>query len=136
MKRFITQQHASGCAVAAVATIANTSYSKALSFFKNGEFRAQLRGFYCKEIVKALQKVGLFYTYHHITNKNHKKIYTNKAIVFIRRSKKYPQGHYVARHNNRWKDSWLNYPSILNVTSGYRRRLPGTPIYMILPIKK
>ena len=130
----MAQEHASGCGVATTSYILGISYKKTIKLFKDGEFRAQSRGFYCREIVRALGTVGLNYNFRHINKKNKNLIYRNKIICYIRKNKKYPQGHYIARINNEWIDPWINYPSLINVSSGIRKRLPGQAVYAILPI--
>ncbi len=134
MEKHLVQEHASGCGVAVTAQVANITYKKALGLFHDGEFRAELRGFYCREIIRSLRKKELNYRFFYLTRRNRRKIYKNKAIVYIKKSRKYPQGHYISRSNNLWIDPWINYPSIINTKSGTRRRLPGKPIYVILPI--
>jgi hypothetical protein len=52
---------------------------------------------------------------------------TPASITLIQKSEKYPVGHYLVRKNNKWIDSWLNYPSINNVHAGERIELPGYP---------
>jgi len=89
------QEHASGCGIAVTAQVANISCNKALRLFYNGTFRAELRGFYCREIVRALRKVNLDYDFFYLTNKTKRKVYTNNAIVYIKKSRRYPQGHYI-----------------------------------------
>jgi len=134
MKKFITQEHASGCAVACTAFVAGITYKKALSSFYDGEFRAELRGFYCREIVRVLKKLGMQYDYFYLSKRNKKLMYIDKAIVFLKKSRKYPQGHYLCRAGKVWMDPWINYPSITNARSGFRKRLPGKLSYVVLPI--
>jgi len=129
MKKAITQEDFCGCAVACVAFVLGISYQSALSLFANGQRRAIIRGFYCRDIVRALNKVSKNkFVYRKVKNSN---FYKNNTIVFIARSKKYPLGHFLVRHRNLWMDPFINFPHIINVRSGFRKRLPGRPIYEI-----
>jgi len=59
------------------------------------------------------------------------------AIVLLRRSKVYPVGHYLIRHNDQWMDPWMNLPQDNDITraiSGYRKELPGKPMYILIPL--
>jgi len=64
-------------------------------------------------------------------------MYEDGVIVFIKRSVRYPAGHYLARMNGQWMDPWINFPNdqniknIKNATSGFRKKLPGKPIYAL-----
>jgi hypothetical protein len=84
-----------------------------------------------------LNELGLKYEYKYVNQKINKRLYKDGTIVFIKRCKRYPFGHYLIRHNNKWMDPWINLPfdkDISNAKSGFRKRLPATPIYAILPI--
>ncbi len=129
----VKQEDSFGCGVACVASILNISYQKALSLFKNGERKAKETGFYCREIVEVLGRGGLKYDYKYIKPKVRKKIYESGAIIFLGRSKKYPEGHYLSRVGNMWMDSWINFP-LKKQKAGFRRRLPEKPIYVIYPV--
>lgn len=135
MSYHIVQKDSNGCGVACVAFILNKKYSETLNLVENGSFKAKNRGFSCKDLVMILRKAQKDYRYKYITSKLKKKIYNNYTIVFIKRSKKYPSGHYLRRYNKQWMDPWLNFQVNHNINkakSGFRKRLPGKPIYMIL----
>lgn len=129
----IKQENSLGCGVACVASILNINYQDSLNLFKNGKMKANDTGFLCKEIVMALNKADLNYEYKYIKNKIKKRIYKPNTIVFLRRSKKYPLGHYLCRVNKKWMDPWINFPD-KNLKAGYRAKLPETPIYAILEL--
>jgi hypothetical protein len=129
----VAQIHPNGCGVACVAQILAVTYNQALRFFRNGESAAVLRGFYCKDIVKALKLAGRNYRFFYVNQKRRGRIYKNGTVVLIARSRRYPQGHYLARVKNRWMDSWINWPDVTCGRAGFRRRLPGRPIYGIAP---
>ena len=132
----VVQKDSFGCGVACVSYILNIDYNQAKKLFINN-YRSKNKGFLCKDIVKALSKKGLKYQYKYLKPKIRKLIYNDKVIVFIKRCKKYPSGHYLCRDIKKgWMDSWINFPSdIKKAKSGFRKKLPGQPIYIIFPKK-
>jgi len=131
--KYIAQIHPNGCGVACVAQVLAVTYNQALRFFRNGESAAALRGFYRKDIVEALRLAGKNYRFFYINQKNRGCIYKNGTIVFIAPGRKYPRGHYLVRVKNGWMDPWINRPDVTCGRAGFRRRLPGKPIYGIAP---
>ena len=129
----IKQENPLGCAVACVACIINSSYLNSLNFFKNGKNKADNTGFLCKDIVAALSKAGLNYEYRYIKDRIRNKIYRHNTIVFLKRSKRYPLGHYLCRVHHKWMDPWINLPNE-KIKSGYRAKLPEKPIYAIFRV--
>lgn len=132
----VTQKHSLGCSIACAGFIGNRKYNTMLKFFKNSSSKTETTGFLCKDIIRALHKIGLNYTYRYINNSVKSSIYRDGMIVFIKRNKNYPTGHYLARKNNRWMDPWINFSKNKDIKlskSGFRKRLPGHPIYAILP---
>jgi hypothetical protein len=128
----IKQEDSFGCAVACVAFVLNIEYLKARELFKNGKKRAKgVHNFYCREIVEVLKNAGFNYQYKYINSKIRNKIYQQSSVVFIRRSNKYHYGHYLVRDKNRWMDPWINFLDE-NTKAGFRKRLPGKVIYIIL----
>ena len=127
----VKQQHFSGCAVACVASITNTSYKTAIKSFEKGNERAKFRGFYCKEIIAALRNHDLEYSFKYVGRKKRHN-YQYGTIVILKKNKKYPVGHYLCFTGKGWMDSWINFPR-LNARAGFRKRLPGKPIYAIVP---
>ena len=131
----IKQEDFMGCAVACVAFILGTSYGKSLRLFRYGKLRAKIRGFFCKDIIRALTNGNLNYVYKYIKNKTRIKMYQPNAIVYVKKSKKYPAGHYLCRLGYigyKWMDPWINFPD-RDIQAGFRRRLPGKPVYVIFP---
>lgn len=131
MKVPIRQKDNLGCGIACLAFVANRSYEEIVNDLGKEKIK---KGLYCREIVQYLKKLGYAKTEcHYLKSKWRKKIYQNKTIVFIR-SKKYPYGHYLVRYKNFWMDPWINFlkeKEIKNAKAGFRKRLPGTPIYGI-----
>lgn len=132
--RAVKQEHFSGCAIACVASILKLSYKNTIDSFEDGHERAKLRGFYCSEIIKALEINGLKYSLRYVKRrKNH--IYPFASIVYLEKSSKHPVGHYLCNTPLGWMDSWINFPR-LNAKAGFRKKLPGKPSYAIIPKEK
>ena len=134
VKEPVIQKDILGCGIACTAFVLCINYKNALRLFPDGRQKAKQRGFICKEIVRVLKKKDISAHYKYINKKIRKKIYRDNVIVFIKRSKKYPFGHYLVRYKNLWMDPWINFPENKNIKkaiSGFRKRLPGRPIYVI-----
>jgi len=130
MKKTVVQQDNLGCSIAYLAFITNKTYEEVACSF--GQEKAKTKGFYCREIVDYLKKLGCQAEFHYLKPKLRKKIYQDKTIVFIKRGKKYPFGHYLARYRDCWMDPWINFQNdknLKNAKAGFRKKLPGTPIY-------
>lgn len=131
----VTQKHEFGCGAACVAFISKKSYSKAIALL--GKKKATNQGYYCKDLCKALIRLNLIYSYKYLKPGLKRKIYKDGTIVFIKRSKQYPSGHYLVRYNSLWMDPWINFNKdryIKQAKSGFRKKLPGKPIYGLFPI--
>ncbi len=131
----IAQEDPFGCSLACVAFLLGRQYQEIVKLVDKK--RAQTRGFYCRDLIGLLSKLGLDYDYKYLKPRFRRKIYSNNVIVFIKRSKQYPSGHYLARLNGLWMDPWINFkPSakIQNANAGFRKKLPGKPIYALLPL--
>lgn len=128
----VTQQDSYGCSLACVAFLVGEDYWQIANL--ESKKQAQTKGFACKDLVKILSRFGFDYEYKYLKPKWKRKIYQDGTIVFIKRSKKYPSGHYLARLNNLWMDPWANFDyqaKIKYAKSGFRKRLPGKPIYAL-----
>lgn len=131
----IEQEHPFGCAVACAAFILGKKYKKALTLFPEGAEKAEKVGFSCRELVEALASAGLEYKYKHINQiPPRARIYDSGTILFLRKSDKYPNGHYLCRTRwDKWMDPWINYPEE-DRKAGSRSELPGEPQYVIFPV--
>jgi len=132
MRKTITQQDNFGCSIACLASLLHFSYRKASRHFNKQ--RARNGGFYCKKVVEILRKYNKNFSSKYLTPRLRNKIYQNSTIVYIEKSKKYPAGHYLVRDKNMWMDPWINFQEshdIKKAKSGFRKRLPGRPIYAI-----
>jgi hypothetical protein len=130
----IPQKDNLGCGVACLAFLLNSDYLTTLKIIKNGKYKAKNKGFLCNEIVKALKMEGKIFRCKYVSPKSRKNIYKDNSIVFIKRSKKYPAGHYLCRYKNLWMDPWINFDKnddLKYAKAGFRKRLPGKPIYLI-----
>lgn len=132
MKKAVIQKDGLGCSLACLAFITGKSYEEIAD--KLDREKAKSRGFYCRELVAYLKNLGYQVEYHYLNKKWLKKIYQDNTIVFVRRGKKYPFGHYFVRYKNLWMDSWINFlkdKDLRKVRAGFRKRLPEKPIYGI-----
>lgn len=132
----VEQRDLFGCGAACVAFVLKEGYSKVVILLERDKARS--KGFFCKDLTRVLLKFGQNYSYKYLKPRLRKKIYKKGVIVFIRRSKRYPTGHFLVRHSGLWMDPWVNFTKdnkISNAKAGFRKRLPGKPIYMIFPIQ-
>ncbi len=132
----ITQQDSYGCGLACVAFLVEKEYQQISCLITKKQ--AQTKGFICKDLTKLFLHFGLNYEYKYLNQKLKRKIYKDGVIVFIKRSKKYPSGHYLARLNNLWMDPWINFnfqAKIKDARSGFRKKLPGKAIYALFKKK-
>lgn len=128
----IKQEDGLGCAVACVAFVLQISYQEALILFSDGKRRVREdANFYCPEIVQILNKAGLKYSWKKLPKNLLEKELNNLSIVFIKRSKQHPYGHFLCKYNDSWMDPWINLPD-KNIEAGFRKVLPGEPTYAII----
>ena len=131
----ISQKHKLGCGAACLAFVVGCPYNEIIEIISIN--KANKTGLICKELVCLLSKYGLQYEYTFIKPRLRREIYKNGTIVFLKRSKKYPSGHYMTRTNGLWMDPWINFSINSNLNeaiSGFRVRLPYKPSYALLPI--
>lgn len=127
----VKQEDDLGCAVACVAFVLDIIYRDATELFKDGKTRVKSKAnFYCPEIVKILSCKGFHYKWKKLKSGTEVEIYQDNSIVFIKRSSKYPYGHFLVRHAEEWMDPWINLPDE-NIKAGFRKNLPGIPTYAI-----
>jgi len=127
----IVQEHPMGCGLACVASVAGVSYSDVLKIVQKE--LATSRGYYCRELVDALGKFSLEYDYKKVTEKTKRYLRKDGVIVFVARSKKYPEGHYLVRTKKGWMNPWINYPIISPTRAGFNQKLPGKAQWIIIP---
>jgi hypothetical protein len=130
----ITQEAPMGCAIACCASLAGLTYEKMLSYFDNGEIKDHTSGFYNKDIVKALSRVGINAKGCSIKKWGDRKI-DDGTIVFIKRSKVYPEGHFLLKTKKGWMNPWINHPNINPAKAGFQTELPGKIDWVIEIVK-
>jgi len=131
MNKSVTQEHPYGCGIACFAFMCDLTYKQAAKFL--GPKQANSNRLIIKHFVEELNRFGRNYTVKHI-RRNERIEYKEGMIVLLRRSKQFPVGHYLARHNNRWMDPRINLivdRQNMNPQSGFRKRLPGRPMYVL-----
>jgi hypothetical protein len=134
LKPTVIQEHGLGCGRACVAFTLGRSYAALSAELTDAQARTV--GFSHRELVRALAAHNRSYSSYYLKPPKRRLIYREGVIVFIKRSKHYPHGHYLVRHHGAWMDPWFNSrdgEGIGVAISGYRRRLPGRPIYGIFP---
>ena len=131
MRASITQETVNGCGIACFAFVCNLSYAEAERFL--GPKQAKSDNFVVKNLVSELRRFGLDYSAKYIkSGRRFSKV--EGMIVLIRKSKSYPNAHYLVFHQGQWMDPWMNFHlRALKARSGYRKRLPGQPWYAIYP---
>lgn len=129
MVQSITQEDEMGCSIACVAFAINDSYENAKKLFTHLE-HASTKGYYCGSIAHALKKAGLKYSFRKINDENKKLLSKENSIVFIKKDKNYPEGHFLIKTKKGWMDPWINLPKKPR-KSGFRDKLPGNPTWII-----
>ncbi len=129
----IRQEDDFGCAVACAAFVLNISYKETLTRFKNGAQRVKSKAnFYCPEITRILNCAGKKYTWSKLTPNKISLLEINFSIIFLKKSQRYPFGHFVCRFQNLWMDPWFNFPK-KKIEAGFRDELDAEPAYVIYP---
>jgi hypothetical protein len=130
----VTQEHPLGCSVACVAYVLGITYKKALKLFDNPK-HAELRGYYCGEIAKALKKGGKEYSFCRFGKSKSRFLKLTGCIVFVT-SPRYSCGHFLSRTSmGTWMDPWIKFPVLAQAKSGFRIRLPGKPRWILYPVQ-
>jgi hypothetical protein len=103
MRKSITQEFYYGCGVACYAFALQITYKQAVT--RLGKQQAQSDRFWINDFAEALNKSGKVCRAKYVKSHIRPKIYQEGVIVLIRRSPRYPTGHYLIRHDNHWMDS-------------------------------
>jgi hypothetical protein len=120
-----------GCAVACVAFRCGISYTRAHRLFSQREL-AWPRGYYCGDVVAALAAAGYDYAFAVFDEAIHAPLLKVRgSIVFIDSCAAYPAGHYLIRAERGWMNPWTNFPRMLPVRAGFRRRLNDRVGYIL-----
>lgn len=133
MEQSITQQAPHGCGITCFAFVAGITYVQAAEFL--GLEQAKSDRFIVKHFREELNRYGLHYVSKHV--KPDQTIEPKDGtIVLLRRSKQFPVGHYLAYHQGRWMDPYINLADdhdFQNPQSGFREVLPGEIMYVLKP---
>ncbi len=133
MSQLILQEHGMGCGVACVAFALEISYKKALSLFDKPQ-NAWSKGYMCRDIIHALHNGKKEYRHFWYQKKHEKFLKKPGVIVYIKRSEKYPAGHYLIRTSEKtWMNPWSNFPVIYPLEGTFQKRLPGVVGYIMIP---
>lgn len=133
--KIVTQESPMGCGVACCASLASLSYKQMRKHFEKGEIKDCTTGFYNKDIISALSKVGFLAKGYSAKRRGNKRINPG-TIIFIKRSKDYPEGHFLLKIQRGWMNPWINYPHIKPAKGGFQSKLPGKIEWVIETSKK
>lgn len=122
--KLITQKAPMGCAIACSASLVDFSYEKMSRYFDNSKIKEQTSGFYNRDIIATLSKIGVRAKAYSIKRWGNKKINIG-TIIFVKRSKEYPVGHYLLKTERGWMNPWINFPNITPAKAGFQKSLPG-----------
>ena len=136
MKQPITQEHNYGCGVSCFAFVSDVTYKEAVELL--GRELSVRNGWRPTDLVRELTKQGLTYRNKYVRKTN---VFFDKegTIVLVEPSANYPVGHYLAYHEGKWMDPWINLPDdtcLEHAQSGFRDRLPGKAMYALIPEQK
>lgn len=135
MRQSVTQEFDYGCGIACFAFALGISYKQATVLL--GEAQSISNRFWVKDLAQALNDNGLPYDRYYVKEHIKPRLDEEGAIVLVRRSKTFPAGHYLIRHQGLWMDPWINLSedrNILNAKSGFRKCLPGEAMYVLFPV--
>ena len=133
MKSPVVQKDELGCGAACVAFVAECNYEDVTSYF--GEQQAKSVGFYCKDLKVFLASRGMSYGYCYAKKSKLHLARREGSIVFVRRSTRFPAGHYLAYYKGWWMDPWQNFSvksnDVCHASANFRRVLPGEIQYIL-----
>jgi hypothetical protein len=113
--------------------VARTTYRKAHSLFERPEAH-ETKGYWCRDLVAALAECGISYKHRYFRPRHRKFLKIPDVIVFTKRSRKYPAGHYLVRtKSGLWMNPWANFPEAKPRIAELQKRLPGTVSYILIP---
>lgn len=129
----VSQEHVFGCAVSCVASRCGMTYREAHALFDSPS-HAWMRGYYCEEIVAALGRAGLRYSYERFAGAHprHQSLLGKAGtIAFHECCQTYPFGHFFIRARKGWMNPWSNYPRMVPVESRIEPDFEGKWEYML-----
>jgi hypothetical protein len=103
------------------------------------DYKLNVEGFYCPELVQYLKSYGLTYTWKRLSENERQNNFSVGDLVFIEKSESHPSGHFLVKSAEGWMDPWINLDhnniNIGTATSGFRDELPGQAEYLIYQAK-
>jgi hypothetical protein len=136
MKESITQESDYGCGIACFAFATDLTFTKAAEYL--GKTGVTREGVPLQHMLASLNSYGLSYVRKYVKPHLLDRIGEEGTIVLTKRSKDYPVGHYLVRHEGIWMDPWINMlgsQTIEHARSGFRKELPGEPMYAVFPVE-
>lgn len=133
MKKSITQEMLYGCGIACFAFVCDITYEEVEEFL--GPDQAKSDRFIVKHFREELNRFGIKYVSRHVEPDQAVEP-KEGMIVLLRRSKQFPVGHYLAYHQGKWMDPYINLKDnhlFQNPKSGFREALPGQAMYVLMP---
>ena len=132
-KSAVPQAHSMGCAVACVAAYCEITYQRALELFQQPH-NAWTRGFYCEEIISALEKFGHQFSFEKFDSFQHTpKLLCPGVFIFVNPNLKYPMGHFLIRVKDGWMNPWINFPQMIPVKAAIQAEIPGEVSFILYP---
>lgn len=123
-----------GCGLACVAFLVGRSYREVHENADNPQ-NARSKGYLCSHLVKELQKYGVSYSWKKVSPTPDKPNEISPgSILFIKRSTRYPDGHFVVMTDQgTYMNPWINLPYENDVQAGFQFELEGVIEYVISP---
>ncbi len=129
-RKLVTQEEGMGCGLACVASELGISYQRARKT-SGGPEGSYTNGYYCEDLVRILNESGRSYIFRKVRREDDSIIQTPGTIVFAKRGRKYPEGHWLLMTSRGWMNPWINWPSINPAKAGYEKRFPGIPEWIV-----
>jgi hypothetical protein len=128
--KLVTQEGSMGCGVACSASLTGLSYKEMRKLFSKGSIKDKTTGFYNKDFVEALGKIGIKAKGYNVKKWGDKRIKPG-TIVFSKRSKLYPFGHFLLKTKKGWMNPWKTGTTIKEAKAGWQKRFPGEKSWII-----
>ncbi|HLD04015.1 MAG TPA: cysteine peptidase family C39 domain-containing protein [Candidatus Dojkabacteria bacterium] len=127
----IRQENLAGCGLACVAFIVHKNYQVLVPLIKQEQIDLDYKGMFCRDIIKLLEQFGITAKLRYLRLQTDPLLSKEWVIAYVNRTAKYTAGHYLVRYQGKWMDSWINYPEIIKIRAGFRKKLPGKVNYVI-----
>ncbi len=128
----VKQKHNMGCGIACVASVVEDSYDNVLKRCKSPQNAFEI-GFYMPELKRLLKLYGKGnYSFRKYSLCYNKYLQKNGTIIFIKKSKIYPCGHYLNKIDEGWMNPWINCPIISPLRAGIDTSIKESMVDYIL----